>query len=279
MAMKLLGEKIGIPDRETVQLHLLVLLSTFLLLLLYHRDAWRPIQYWLLLNGTILFIVPLLSLVFFYRKRNRPLQIVTACLMVTVIGALFVVTSHRSLILKVRELAVAIPIGVSMVMITVIVLVAGKVDVREFGMRWGNGRFWLPITVLFFVCMIPLIYWASGMAEFQETYPMLPLARKGIWGFLAAEVSFGIFFIFWEFFFRGYLLFALEKKTGFLIANLLQAMAFAFMHLGKPELEVYSSLVGGLIIGWLCYRARSFLPAFFIHWGIQTAMDLFAVLR
>jgi membrane protease YdiL (CAAX protease family) len=74
------------------------------------------------------------------------------------------------------------------------------------------------------------------------------------------------------------MLFVLEKRTGFLIANLIQAMAFAFMHLGKPEIEVYSSLIGGLIIGWLCYRSRSFLPAFIIHWGIQTTMDLFAVL-
>lgn len=98
-------------------------------------------------------------------------------------------------------------------------------------------------------------------------------------GFVVAELSFGLFFIFWEYFFRGYMLFVLEKKTGFLIANLIQAMAFAFMHLGKPELEVYSSLVGGLIIGWLCYRSRSFLPAFLIHWGIQTTMDLFAVLH
>ena len=107
---------------------------------------------------------------------------------------------------------------------------------------------------------------------------MIKMAKMGIRGFVISTLSFGLFFIFWEFFFRGYMLFSLEKRTGFLIANAIQTVAFTFMHLGKPELEVYSALAGGLIIGWFAWRSKSFLPAFFIHWGIQTMMDMLAVL-
>jgi membrane protease YdiL (CAAX protease family) len=277
--MKLLSEAIKIPHRRERNLLAFVILSTFLLLLLYHKDVWRPVQYWLLVNGSILFIIPLLSLTFFTKKKSAPAQISAAALIAIIIALLFVIDAQHVLFSKMKQLSMVLPVGGIMIAVTACVLFWGRIDIRETGMRVGKIKFWLPITVIFFAFMVPIIYWASTMPEFQKTYPMLPLAKKGAMGFIAAEISFGVFFIFWEYFFRGYMLFVLEKRTGFLIANLLQATAFAFMHLGKPELEVYSSLAGGLIIGWLCYRSRSFLPAFFIHWGIQTAMDLFAVVR
>lgn len=276
--MKILGEKIAAVDRKTVGLFFVVLLTTFLLLLLYHKDVWRPLQYWLFLNGCILFIVPLLSLVLIAGTGNRVVRACAGTLIVVVIGSLFLVAQNVWVYTKIKQMNTVLPVSGILVCMTVALLILGKADVRRFGMRAGKLKFWVPLTVIFFVCMVPIIYWASRLPEFQKTYPMLPLAKKGIGGFIVAEISFGIFFVFWEYFFRGYMLFVLEKKTGFLIANLLQAMAFSFMHLGKPELEVYSSLIGGLIIGWLCYRSRSFLPAFFIHWGIQTTMDLFAVI-
>ena len=38
-------------------------------------------------------------------------------------------------------------------------------------------------------------------------------------------------------------------------------MPFVFGHLGKPELELFSTLGGGLVYGWLAWRTRS------IVWG------------
>ena len=42
---------------------------------------------------------------------------------------------------------------------------------------------------------------------------------------------------------------------------LVAAMPFVFGHLGKPELELFSTLGGGLIYGWLAWRTGS------IVWG------------
>ena len=36
-------------------------------------------------------------------------------------------------------------------------------------------------------------------------------------------------------------------------------MPFVFAHLTKPELELYSTLAGGLVYGWLAWRTRSIL--------------------
>ncbi|MCK4576114.1 hypothetical protein KAU34_06880, partial [candidate division WOR-3 bacterium] len=73
--MRILREKIGIIDKKAKYLMFLVILSTFLLLFLYHKDVWRPVRYWLFLNGLILFIIPLISLVFLDKKRKLWLQV------------------------------------------------------------------------------------------------------------------------------------------------------------------------------------------------------------
>jgi len=277
--MNIFGEKIGIADRKTASTLFIVILSTFLLLFLYHNDCWRPIRYWLFLNGLILFIIPLISLIFIDKKRSLALQILSGIVILIILLLLIWVSVNRHLFTIIKRPVVVYPLSTLFILITIILLSMGKVNIRSYGIAVGKPKFWILITAIFLILMIPLIFWASGLESFQKTYPMLSLAKKGLRGFLIAELSFGVFFLFWEFFFRGYMLFSLEKRTGFLVANSLQAMAFAFMHLGKPELEVYSALAGGLIVGWLCWRSKSFLPAFFIHWGIQTAMDLFAVMK
>ena len=40
---------------------------------------------------------------------------------------------------------------------------------------------------------------------------------------------------------------------------LVATMPFVFAHLGKPELELFSTLAGGLIYGWLAWRTGSIL--------------------
>jgi membrane protease YdiL (CAAX protease family) len=61
-----------------------------------------------------------------------------------------------------------------------------------------------------------------------------------------------------EFFFRGFLLFALLRVAG-PIAVVVATMPFAFVHLGKPEYETLSTLGGGLLYGWLDWRTGSVL--------------------
>lgn len=73
----------------------------------------------------------------------------------------------------------------------------------------------------------------------------------------------------WEFFFRGFIVFAYARKMG---ANALwlQAMPFALAHIGKPEAEALSTIFGGFVFGWIAYRTRSFLYPFLIHWFVAS---------
>jgi membrane protease YdiL (CAAX protease family) len=63
-----------------------------------------------------------------------------------------------------------------------------------------------------------------------------------------------------ELLFRGFLMFTLVRTLG-PIGVLLACVPFALSHLTKPELELISTLGGGLLYGWLAWRTGS------IVWG------------
>ena len=83
----------------------------------------------------------------------------------------------------------------------------------------------------------------------------------------------------WEFIWRGLLLFAFARAFGPGPAILLQAVPFAFMHLGKPEIETLSTIFGGAGFGFIAWQSDSFLYAFLIHWFIAAYTMLIATGR
>ena len=78
-----------------------------------------------------------------------------------------------------------------------------------------------------------------------------------------------------EFAFRGFLMLALVRVMG-PIGVLVATMPFVFAHLGKPELELFSTLGGGLVYGWLAWRTRSIVWGSIGHTYILTLVMLAA---
>ncbi|NQT86857.1 CPBP family intramembrane metalloprotease [bacterium] len=147
----------------------------------------------------------------------------------------------------------------------------------RLGLGPGNVRTWLPWTALFIAVMGVLILVVSRLdPSFARYYPIYEPARRGGVEFLAWAASYAAYMFAWEYFFRGFLLFGLERRFG-RMAAVIQAVPFALVHVGKPELETYSSIAGGLILGVLALRVRSMWPCFLIHAFIAVWMDVCVV--
>jgi len=116
--------------------------------------------------------------------------------------------------------------------------------------------------------MALILYGAGKMPEFRSYYH-----RNAIdWSELLLNTA--LYMFAWEFVFRGYMLFGLEKSIG-KSAIFVQAIPFVLLHLGKPFLETLFCIPGGFILGYVAYRTRSFLPCFIIHFGIYVMMIFF----
>ncbi len=148
----------------------------------------------------------------------------------------------------------------------------------RFGIRIGNVRTWIVDIGIAWLILLALIIIFGRTPSFYMFYPMYK-PMHWTWGlFWAYELCQLIYMIGWEFAFRGYLLFSTKKEIGVIPAVILQMLPFAFLHLGKPELEVYGSVLAGLFLGLIAVRANSFLPCAILHFSVALTMDLFAIL-
>ena len=153
-----------------------------------------------------------------------------------------------------------------------------RIPLSEMGFSLGEPRKWLRDVALLYAVMLPLLILVSRQPAFREAYPYFRLARLG-WGHLLLAQLFQLVFMFgWEFIGRGYLLFGFYRRIGY-PALLVQTIPFVLMHVGKPELEAYGSVVAGLALGVLALRARSFYPCVILHFAVAASLDVLAVIR
>jgi membrane protease YdiL (CAAX protease family) len=148
-----------------------------------------------------------------------------------------------------------------------IILVFFRENPKEYGFSFGEWKVGLIITAIGILFMAPVIYFlGSGNESMQRFYE--PLANGLPWTTFLDLIG-------WEFLFRGWILFGYVRKFG-PEALWVQAVPFALMHNGKPEVETLSTIFGGFVFGWVAYRTKSFVWPFLIHWFIGTFVIIVA---
>lgn len=141
-----------------------------------------------------------------------------------------------------------------------------KYDFEEIGVGFGHIEDAIPITIL--LCVLFIAAMLVGLKLFPEILPYYQAISK-IPDFWA--ITFISIFA-WEFFFRGYLLLGLSKTIGFWWANAFQTILFVIIHIGKPLPELYSTLISGLLLGYLSYRTKSFFYPFIVHASLNIVL-------
>lgn len=139
----------------------------------------------------------------------------------------------------------------------------------------GRQALWIGLLVV-----VPLAWFAAGDPSMRLSYPW-----PGAWAgssavaFVAWAMTYSLYYLSFEFFYRGFLLRGLEPALGLNGALWLQTVASTMIHLGKPLLETVAALPAGLIFGLLALRTRSILYVVLIHLALGLATDLFSLVR
>ncbi len=149
----------------------------------------------------------------------------------------------------------------------VVVLLVLRDRPSRYGLRLGDWRAGAAIAVAGCALMTPIVLALARVDAFAAYYAPQGTAPLDVIVTTALEV------IPAEFFFRGFLLFALLRVIG-PIAVVIATLPFAFVHLGKPEVETLSTLLGGLAYGWLDWRTGSVLWSGLAHTWILAGIVL-----
>lgn len=155
--------------------------------------------------------------------------------------------------------------------------VAGRLDLSRWGVAAGDWRWWAPLTGALLLLALPVVFAASRLSpELLTYYPEYEPARHDGGVLLLSQLGTGVYMLAWEYFFRGFLTFAIAARAGAPVAVLLQALPFLVLHTEKPELELLTSYAGAVLAAALCLRAQTFLPAVLVHWGVNAMMEVTA---
>jgi membrane protease YdiL (CAAX protease family) len=141
----------------------------------------------------------------------------------------------------------------------------------DYGFTIGDWRTGLKWTLIGCAGMALILYFLARTPAMQRFYNAKAPENTLYLIYITAADLFG-----WEFMWRGFVFFGLAAVIGPGPAIWLQAVPFAFMHLGKPEVETFSTIFGGAALGFVAWQSGSFLYPFLIHWFIASFTMLVA---
>ena len=135
----------------------------------------------------------------------------------------------------------------------------------RYGLRLGDWRWGVGLLVAGLIVMTPIILGLGQVPEFRAYYRGDGGPLASVVGWTATELVPA------EFLVRGFLLFALLRRIGPLAIVVVQ-VPFIIEHVGTPELELWSTFIGGSVFAWLDWRTGSIAWSALGHVYVQTLM-------
>jgi membrane protease YdiL (CAAX protease family) len=161
---------------------------------------------------------------------------------------------------------------------TLIIVFVFKESPARYGLRVHFTKKMALLYLGAFAVMVPLVYLASLNPAFIQKYPMvrdLGGVPARIW---AWELARSLRFVALEFFFRGFLLFSLEKRFGY-HAIAIAVLPYGLIHFAKPFPEALGAIIAGGVLGLCALRSRSIAGGVLVHAGVAAGMDLASLWR
>jgi membrane protease YdiL (CAAX protease family) len=143
--------------------------------------------------------------------------------------------------------------------------------------RTGRG-------ILIAGCGAPLAvlagYVGSRNAALRRFYPFSKKACRSDRTFLAYETAYlCLYYLPWEFLYRGLLFFPLVPSLGLVPALSFQTIVSTLHHLGHPVPEVFAALGAGFLFGGIAYVTNSIFYPVFLHALVGISTDFFVYRR
>lgn len=147
-----------------------------------------------------------------------------------------------------------------------LVIVLGFRDgLRRYAFSLGDWRWGAGLLLVGLAIMTPIILGLSALPAFRGYYgaASMPLGTALLNNLVELLPA--------EFLMRGFLMFALWRRIGPLALVVVQ-IPFVLTHFGKPDVELWSTFIGGTVFAWLDWRTGSILWSGLGHVYVLTLM-------
>lgn len=156
-----------------------------------------------------------------------------------------------------------------------IVKLVFREPLAQYGVQLGDRVRTLRSLLILAPLFILVGYLSSRTPAVAAYYPINAAACGSSGAFAAHAFWYLLFYLGWEFHFRGFLQFGLRDSFGTASAVLIQVMASSMLHFGKPGVETFASILGAILWGLIAYRTRSILSGLGQHYLLGISLDFF----
>jgi membrane protease YdiL (CAAX protease family) len=139
---------------------------------------------------------------------------------------------------------------------------------------WGLTAIWV---IGLSVILVPILRQAARKPAHWLSYPQMRLGHWDRRRWWTNTLSWGVYLLGYETFFRGALLYWLIAQMGTWPGILTMNALYAFAHLNKDAGETWGSALMGILFAVMTLHTGGIWAAFAVHWLIATCSESFAI--
>ena len=157
------------------------------------------------------------------------------------------------------------------------VIISQFMDLTCVAMGLGPAKMTISAILVggIVIVVLPIVYLQSRLPKALEEYPEVRAIGWSSRDHLVNGLTWCVYLLSYEFFFRGFLLFTLNSEFGFWPAVTLSTGAYVFAHLDKPASETLGSIPIGLLFGYVALESGGIWGPVVAHCVIAVANDYF----
>lgn len=140
----------------------------------------------------------------------------------------------------------------------------------DYGVSLGNIRRTLGMVAIFLPVFLLFAYLGSIDPSLRTEYPINGHAGKM---FALHAATYTLFYLGWEFHFRGYLQMGLGPRIGMPLAMWIQVIASTLLHIGKPGGELFGAIPAAILWGIMVVYTRSLIACLVTHIALGLTVD------
>lgn len=159
-----------------------------------------------------------------------------------------------------------------------IVRVGFRERLGEYGVSFRKPFSSLFITVAGIAFITPFVYFGARRPELNTLYPLVQNAGDSPVHFLWSALFYLLYYIGYEFCFRGFLFMGLREDIGDIQALLVSLLATVLLHVTQPESETLMAILAGLVFPLIVRRLKTLWPGIFIHAYTGIALDYWIIM-
>ncbi len=144
----------------------------------------------------------------------------------------------------------------------------------DFGVGWGRWGVGIIYVIISAAVVTPGVIRSARNRSMYHEYPLVrELYGKSRLHMFSWELTYLMYYIPFEFFFRGFIQMGMQPSVGINLAICFQLFPSVLIHLNKPEEETLAVVGGAILMGLCIVLTGSLVWPILLHWYIGATAD------